>query len=704
MKRGITRITSILVVLIAFSASAIAQQSAAEKCGFQERQAGMQNTDPGYHQQISDMEKTLAKWIELHAEMTTGKGNVITIPTVVHVVYNTPSENISTLHIQALIDDINADFRHTNADTANTPFPFDTLAADMEIEFCLAKRDPQNYSTTGIVRRQTSVSSFGLNDDVKFTAYGGSDAWDVTKYFNIWICNLGAGLLGYGDFPQANLPSTYGAVIHYCSVDGSCPPFDINRTTTHEIGHCLSLYHIWGDDGGNCTGSDQVFDTPNQGSSSSGCPTFPKTDNCSGGFPGVMFMNYMDYTDDACMNMFTRGQKQRAHAAINTYLSSLTTSGGCQPVTGLDAGIHQIKNQQSFTCDTTFHLQAELRNFGGDTIYSVTINYSFDGGTAVPFSWTGVLLPGDIDLVDLGIHAFAPGQHQATVFTSNPNAGTDINPGNNSQSINFNLGYSGTATPFTEGFENAAFPPPGWTILNPDGAYTWERTTKAANGGVASVFMNNWNYAANGAVDEMIMQKIDLSAAQNPLLTFDIAYALFSNTGYSDTLQVWVSEDCGDTWQKVYHKYDLPLTTAGFVAHDFVPNATQWRKDSVDLSAFGGNTGLLIKFRHGSDYENNLYIDNINISSAINTGINPHGDEGMAVSPNPANRSVFVSLPNIDLLATIRVINIAGKIVREISSGENNFELDVTDLPQGVYCITVETENRISTTKLVISK
>lgn len=678
-----------------------------EQCGNAARQQYLRSVNPDYDKQMEEMEKGIREWINRN-DVDRSQQTVLTIPTVVHVLFNSPSENVSNAQVFALIDRLNKDYRRQNSDTTNTPAPFDSLAADMEIEFCLVSRDPQGYSTTGIVRRQTSATSFGINDDIKFTASGGSDAWNVNKYFNIWIGNLGAGLLGYGDFPQANLPSTYGAAIHYCTVDGSCPPFHLNRTSTHELGHCFSLFHIWGDDGTSCSGSDQVFDTPNQSSASSGCPSYPKTDNCSPNAPGIMFMNYMDYTNDACMNMFTKGQKQRAVAAVNTYLTSIITSNGCQPVTGLDAGIHQIYNDNAVTCDTTFKLEVELRNFGGDTLFSVSINYAFDAGANNTYNWSGVLAPGYTTTVNLGTFILSSGSHSATVFTSNPNAGTDINPGNNGKSVNFNLGSIGTITPFTEGFESGVFPPAGWTLFNPDGSYTWERTTQASSLGNASAFMNNYDYAANGEVDELFIKKIDLSNAQNPLMTFDVAYALYTATGFSDTLQVWVSEDCGANWLKVYHKFDAALTTVpGIVTNVFIPNPTQWRKDTIDLSAFAGSTGLLIKFRHVTDYENNLYIDNVNIASSINTGLsNLQSGLDFKVYPNPANNLVCIEPIGVTVrIQSIAILDIMGRqVFSELNKNEVPINIDISAFSPGIYLLEIQCESELVTKKLVIAK
>jgi hypothetical protein len=209
------------------------------------------------------------------------------------------------------------------------------LCGDFKIQFCLAKIDPNGKATSGIVRRKTTKKSFSSNDAVKFSSRGGDDAWPADQYLNIWVCNLGHGLLGYAQFPGGPA-STDGVVILYSAFGDTLTvkaPYDKGRTATHEIGHWLNLRHIWGDDNGACTGSDLVGDTPNQANSNFGCPTFPHV-SCSNGPNGDMFMNYMDYTDDACMFMFTNGQRDRSYAVLQPGGArySVTQSGKCAAV------------------------------------------------------------------------------------------------------------------------------------------------------------------------------------------------------------------------------------------------------------------------------------------------------------------------------------------------------------------------------------
>jgi hypothetical protein len=232
---------------------------------------------------------------------------------------------------------MNADFRKLNSDISSVPAAFAGLASDCEINFCLAQRTPAGTATTGIVRKSTTVTAFTTNDFMKFNANGGDAIWDASKYLNIWVCNMSGGILGYAQFPGGPV-ATDGVVINYTAfgtTGTAAAPFNKGRTATHEVGHWLNLFHIWGDDGNACTGSDLVNDTPNQADENYGCPSFPSV-SCSNGANGDMFMNYMDYTDDACMFMFSAGQKARIDALFITGGSkaSLLTSLGCQAPNG----------------------------------------------------------------------------------------------------------------------------------------------------------------------------------------------------------------------------------------------------------------------------------------------------------------------------------------------------------------------------------
>lgn len=323
---------------------------ASVRCASHEYMQEAVAADPSLNAVIAQNEQDYQNFSQQHPNGYTNR-SVAVIPVIFHVVYKVSSQNLSTSRLQEQIDVLNADYRKNNSDASLVPSAWQGVTADCEIEFCLAKQDPNGNWTDGIERTQTTVSSFGMTGDpVKFAASGGADAWDRNKYLNIWVCNLSGGLLGYSTFP-GGAANKDGVVLLYTAVGvtGAGAPYNKGRTATHEIGHWLNLRHIWGDDtdangvcsasadgAGRCTGSDQVSDTPNQCDCHYG--TFPagnvQTDDCTTSAPGTMWMNFMDYTDDAAMYMFTAGQKTRIWAALNGSRSPILSSNACQ-ITGI---------------------------------------------------------------------------------------------------------------------------------------------------------------------------------------------------------------------------------------------------------------------------------------------------------------------------------------------------------------------------------
>ena len=237
-----------------------------------------------------------------------GPEKVITIPVVVHVLYNQSKENISDLQILSQIEALNADFSRKNTDFLKVPAVFASRAANTSIQFELAKTDPMGRTTSGIVRKKTSRIMWSDDNKIKSAATGGSSGWDSRQYLNVWICNTVPGLSGYATFPGSD-PALDGIVVRYDAFGTSgvvVAPYNLGRTMTHEVGHWLGLKHLWGD--GPC-GDDGIEDTPKQRGSNSGAPVFPRLTPCNGSQDGEMFMNFMDFTNDEAMGMFTVGQK-----------------------------------------------------------------------------------------------------------------------------------------------------------------------------------------------------------------------------------------------------------------------------------------------------------------------------------------------------------------------------------------------------------
>lgn len=300
-------------------------------------------TDPRYRARFEELERRTQEWIARFRK-SEGEGLRMSralIPVVVHVLWKNAADNISDAQIQSQIAVLNEDYRAANADLTSAPGVFQTLAGDSMIEFALAVRDPNCGATTGITRTNVTKSFYTASaDDAKSSAQGGVDPWPTDRYLNMWIVpevrnDEGNAILGYSSFP-ADPANLQGVVVphEFFGTSGTVSaPFDLGRTTSHELGHFFNLRHIWADDEEQpdpCAGNDFVDDTPNQADMNFNCPTFPEV-SCSNGPDGDMFTSYMDYTDDACMMMFSQGQVERMAAALYTSHTGLLGSDGLIP-------------------------------------------------------------------------------------------------------------------------------------------------------------------------------------------------------------------------------------------------------------------------------------------------------------------------------------------------------------------------------------
>lgn len=346
-------------------------------CGTMPNLQMLLQQDPQTASRMDQIEQFTQHWVSDHPQGEHSRA-VYTIPVVVHVVYNTATENISDAQIHSQIAVLNKDFSRTNTDAGNTPVVWRNIAANSGIQFCLATKDPNGLPTTGITRTATSVTAFTENNNVKRTANGGKDPWSRDKYLNIWVCDL-SGIIGYAQFPGGPA-ATDGVVIDYKAfgtTGTASVPFHLGRTATHEIGHWLNLRHIWGDDASACTGSDLVGDTPNQADENYGCPVFPSI-SCSNTPNGDMFMNYMDYSNDACMNLFTNGQKARMQAlfAVGGARFSLLSSTGCSSSTTVPVVSCNVPTGLYASNITTTGVKMNWSAVSGATAYSVRFKAS----------------------------------------------------------------------------------------------------------------------------------------------------------------------------------------------------------------------------------------------------------------------------------------------------------------------------------------
>lgn len=281
--------------------SAITQRG----CGSMDVLAAQMKTDPTLEARMNSIEAFTQDAIAKGATSRLVNG-VIEIPVVVNVLYRTTAENISLAQIQSQIDVLNEDFNATNADFSLVPSTFSAVKANVGIRFVLDQ----------VIRKSTTKKSWGTNDAMKKSTQGGINPTSPTTKLNLWSCTLSNGILGYAQFPGGS-SSTDGVVILNTAFGRTGTvqaPYNKGRTATHEVGHWMNLRHIWGD--ATC-GSDLVSDTPTHNTANYGCPAPGHLSTCTG-TPIEMTMNYMDYTDDPCMYMFSLGQKSRMLAVFAT--------------------------------------------------------------------------------------------------------------------------------------------------------------------------------------------------------------------------------------------------------------------------------------------------------------------------------------------------------------------------------------------------
>ncbi len=329
---NITIFSAILFLFIAPPTLLNAQTTAKPTCAAATILQKQVTNNPHLADKLEQMERLTA---HLAQSTVVETRSIIVIPVVVHVLYANNIQNISDAQILSQIAVLNRDFRKTNPDIHQVPALYAGAAADCGIQFKLATRDPKGNATNGIQRYNSKRAAWNTNDEMKKPENGGVAAWNAGKYLNFWICNIGDGTLGYAQFP-GSAPETDGVVIDYrCfgTTGTAKAPYNLGRTATHEVGHYFNVQHIWGDS--DC-GDDHVSDTPPQFKPNNGVPAFPHYSTCNSVRTVDMSMNFMDYVYDEAMHLFTQGQKTRMQAILSPegLRASLTTSDGCKAPAG----------------------------------------------------------------------------------------------------------------------------------------------------------------------------------------------------------------------------------------------------------------------------------------------------------------------------------------------------------------------------------
>lgn len=579
-----------------FVTGAIAQQQ--HTCYSTEVTNQLKATNPAYSQELQEAEMVQQKWVNSQQEDPNFSARAVrTIPVAVHVLYNTASQNVTDAAIQNVIAQMNADYRKTNTGLNSARSAVQPLATDVQIEFCLAQRTPAGAATNGIEHIQTATTSFNYSSNpnaMKSTSTGGANPWNSSKYLNVWIVDLAGsspstgGVAGYAYLPTTGM--------HGSSIDGLVIEYSIgmdNETWTHEIGHYLGLHHTWGDLSGNACGNvfpdtdDGFSDTPDSKDPNYTC-TYKVS--CTGNSSyGDQYENFMDYSN--CTVLFTTQQANYMNNILTNTRSSLVTNNlACTPIGGPVA---------SFTASPTSICNGQSVQFTStSTGTGLTYSWSFQGGT-----------PSTSTAQNPSVTYNAAGTYSVTLTV------TSGGQSNTATQTNYIVVSGANALPLSEGFEATTFPPTGWSLTNGDNSTTWVRTTSASGYGSssASAYVNNYNYSSTNQKDWLITPSYNFSSVSAGRIKWDYAYAPYTQAGYSDSLEVFYSTNCGATWTSLWKKGGTSLGTATATSSNFVPTSAQWKSDSTSLASLSGQTNVRFAFVNTNKYGNNVFLDNVNV-------------------------------------------------------------------------------------------
>ncbi|MEW6467864.1 MAG: choice-of-anchor J domain-containing protein [Bacteroidota bacterium] len=697
MKRTLT-LALLLACALAFG------QNEVHKCWTHEHAMELMKNNPEYRQQYQDYEAMLQQ-ISENALLKTQESTQSVprvIPVVFHVIHEGGAENISKAQILDQIRILNEDFIRANPDTVNTPAPFAAVAANCNIEFRLAQKDPSGNCTDGIVRIFSSQTN-NANDNTKALSY-----WPSNRYLNVWVVksieSTSGVILGYAQFPGFGSPTTDGVMIRHDCIGsiGTAPlgPFsyEVGRVATHEVGHWLGLRHVWGD--ANC-GNDFVADTPQAQAANSGCPSFPHDANiCTNtGANGEMYPNYMDYSNGNCLNLFTAGQKAIMDATLAGTRQNIPSPSNLN-FTGTNG-------TPAVLCAPKADFLPQPTRFicAGASVSFTSIAYN---GQPTSWSWN---FPGgtpstSTDSTPLVVYN-TPGVYNVSLTVSNT-------AGSHTKTIN-NVVYVSPATAmysgwqFYEGFDvGGPIPNNDWWVLNPNGNNTWAQTTNGVYYSPNNCIMVNNVSSMSGQIDEVISPSVNLSQINNPSLYFKVAYAQ-KNSSNGDRLRVFVSTNCGQTWTLRMTKLGTNLATVPAQTSPFLPSqVTQWRMETVSLTSFATQQNVRFKFEFLSDGGNHIYLDDINVSGPLG-GTELEQQLGFAVYPNPSSSSSVASftLP-ADAQAAIMLYDMTGRETQSVFSGhlkagEHSFVINPEGtLGKGIYLLKVVIDGNVITRKIII--
>ncbi|MEZ5173548.1 MAG: M43 family zinc metalloprotease [Bacteroidia bacterium] len=625
------------------------------------------------------------------------------IPVVFHVIHECGSENISKEQILDQIRILNEDYSLTNPTINQTPDAFADVAADCQIEFRLAQYDDLGNCTDGIVRIYSPKTNEANNaNGVKSLSH-----WNYYKYLNVWVVKSigevqGTGtVLGYAQFPAGGLPSTDGIVLRHDCVGSIGTAANgafgqrLGRTATHEIGHWLGLRHIWGD--ADC-GSDGVDDTPIAFGPNYGIcwDDYPyNIGSCPGGdtIHGEMFMNYMDYSDDQCMSMFTNGQKEIMDGTLAFFRSYIWSDENLEATGTSDEAIAnplacspiaRFCENRTMVC-TGATVTFEDASYNSE---DYTRAWEFEGGTPATSTAANPTVTYD-NAGEFMVKLTVTNSLGENVYSK-----TDlitISPDQAEASSSF----------YSDAFEVEADFYNRYRVYNDDNsANKWEFIPWAGFGYGSCIRMLNYNNTPTEA-DAFVTPSYDMTAVNSPALLFRVSGAERGGEP-NDRLLVYTSNNCGQTWilRKTWSGNDL--ITAGYFSNSFVPSTEgEWGELALGLAGVASQDNVRFKFEFvaGDEGSNNFYIDDIRIGEALSiadfatiTSLN--------LAPNPANDLVKLNFNTLHpVTAQIRLLDMVGKqaispVSASFGSGNQQYSLPISNLASGIYMIELEIEGK----------
>ena len=686
----------IACALLALNASA--QQK--RQCKFVERNDW---DNPKKQQRLAVIERFIQSSIASNATQRT-KGTVYKIPVIVHVIHNGEpigtGTNISTEQVYSQIDVLNEDFRKLNADLGSVRVGFQAVAGDAEVEFVLATEDPDGnvLSEPGIHRYNGGKSSW---DDVTFDAViKPKTSYDPYKYANFWTANLSGGVLGYAQFPQyTTLPGldipgpdvADGVVMghkYFGSIDKvrtaqlqDGAPYNLGRTATHEVGHWLGLRHLWGD--GACSATDHVADTPSQESEYGGCPG--ATEESCGSLD--MWENFMDYTNDECMGLFTEGQVTRMRTVITTDkmrsdMVASTVPTVDVPRTPFTVAAFSASNTESCSFTTIDFTDNSFVALGTG---AVTVTWTFEGGT--PSTATG-------DEVSVSYNSFGSFDVQLIATSA---SGVDTLLLEDYITVQPPVLADAKTLPYAEDFEASS------ALAEWENDGIWAITSSGSNS-TSSVYFNNFDNDTRNEEIFLSSPTINVSDAPKVLVSFDVAYAIWesgASTAY-DSLAIYADDGCGNN-RKVWQSGGEELATALPSANSFTPSSTEWKPVEVVITDLSGQDILQVQLVSIGGYGNNVYVDNLNVDVSLSTDL----DASLKVFPNPNDGSFKVDLSSYQSFteAKIQVYDLAGRIILDAkASSFTQQEISLKNVEDGMYVVKLNVDGQIATRKILITE